>query len=167
MGVRGLPVPPQTITWLRDYLTEVGPINPYGFVRFLRTSAREVRSQMTPEIPSVVREDLEIRALGFEAAASYPAIMRLFWMLRKVDAIAFDHSEPSGKFQPKNFYRLTDAAWFIPGLQNHFWPQTVLGGRRYRSFVERQIPPPFKNPPAEILTAETEAQSQAETPPAP
>lgn len=141
MGVKGLSVPPSTYRWLRDYLIEYGPINPYGFWQHLQEIGKR-----TIAAPGAHRLELLLaeQRRRMYLAPSYGSVRRLFWMLAQVGAIEFDREEPSKRGKPRRFYRLGDERWFVAGLQVYFWPETGLGGTRYRSYKARDKEPPIK-----------------------
>lgn len=144
MGASGLPVAPATITWLRDFFEQQGLVNPYGFVQYAHARGRAI---LPEEEPSDVERLLAQIERKRWLAVSYDRVRVYFWMLRLVEAIEFDHEEPSQHGQPRRFYRMTKPEWFIPGLQTHFYPATALGAMRYRGGVQRRDPVQQPAPP--------------------
>lgn len=146
MGIRGLSKPAQTIEWLHAYLATTGPINSYGFYQYVQSIGDAGMSKAKTE-----GDRQEAQAY---LSVSYDSVRRLFWMLRQVGGIEFSHEEPSGRGQPRRYYRLADERWFFSGLQRVLWPSTGLGGTRYKSYIRSQRKPAEKRLPEGIEEVE-------------
>ena len=142
MGIK-VPPPfmPTTIQYIRTYLEDNGEGNPYTVFLYARERAvQAVHNRAMPWMPAAEVDEI---AAAVRRGVNYRSIIRYFYILRELELIEHTRSEPSGRGQPKNFYRIIPGREHLlqAGIQYQLYPWTYYG-RRYNTALE-EMPIPF------------------------